>query len=443
MRLAGRLQATENRLPWALFLCLGVVLVAVTPPPSSNPFGGPMIVAERLLRGEPDLPANLGWMEGFTHEGRRFLAYPPMVSFILVPYAALGGGFLGQTAANSLLIFGAAILLYALLRSTAGMEQLASAGALAWVLGTQFLYSAHVGDVWLLMHSEGAFFLLLALYLAVARASFFWAGVAFMIASLTRYAILFSAPAFVLIALRSQGGSANLPGVARALARFALGACIPTAIVLLYNWTVFDDPLKNSYTSTWHQKGGKTPQIRSFARRAGLTAFDLDNLWRNLRFYATARPAFVRWPPYVRFTGGGESIWLLSPFLVGVLFANLRIPIVRHLLVGTLTMFVFYLLYSYQGYIQFGSRYLTDLFPLLVPVALSAFTRPAPIWRRLLIVLIAASIVINAASTWLVSVHGLRPPKTWPAPRAKTFKGQQQPRPKLVAPRPARPRSPQ
>ena len=62
---------------------------------------------------------------------------------------------------------------------------------------------------------------------------------------------------------------------------------------------------------------------------------------------------------------------------------------------GVVLMFVFYLFYSWQGYAQFGSRYMQDIYPFLLPVAFSAFARPVPLLRRLLYVLVGASIAIN------------------------------------------------
>lgn len=434
MTLLDHRTAKTNVFPWPLFVALAIVLLCLTPAPSTNPFDGPMIVAQRMLHGDADLRAGLTWMEAFNFQGRRYLAYPPMVTFILVPYAALGGGALGQTAANSLLIFGSALLLHALLRRTPGLERHAAIGAAVWVLATPLLYSAHVGNVWLLMHSEGNFFLLLALYLVAVRRSFFWAGLAFMVASLTRHAILFSAPAFAVLAFQQRRGTEeDLRAVVRDLLRFALGASIPAALVLTYNWWIFDDPLKNPYVAAWRQKsGGWLRANKSIARTTfGSSSFALESVWRNATFYLTARPVFVPWFPYVRFTGAGESIWLLSPFFLGVFAANLRIALVRALLAGAIPMLFFYLLYSYQGYVQYGSRYLSDLFPFLVPIALSALARPSTRWRPLLLALVAVSIAFNAYGTWIVSTCGLGPPKVWRKPVKKPPRAidRQHPRP--------------
>ncbi|MEW6268167.1 MAG: hypothetical protein AB1689_02575 [Thermodesulfobacteriota bacterium] len=406
------------RFPWPLFAVLGAVLLFVTPDASSNPFNGPMLVAERILRGEADLPPGIGWMETFSHRDKSYLAYPPMATFILVPYAALGGAALGQTVANSLLILGSAVLLYLLMRRIPRLDRLAPVGAFVWVVGTPLLYSAHYGTVWMLMHSEGNFFLLLALYLAVSRRSFFWAGFAFMVASLTRHAILFSAPAFLLLALDGRSARGRRGEAVRALLRFALGAAVPAAGVLLYNWWLFDDPIKSPYVTSWRQHSGRWLRADKSigASVFSLGSFRARNVTRNLAFYLTAHPVGVPWFPYVRFTGGGEAIWLLSPFFVGLLLPNLRIRTVRWLLAGALPMLLFYLLFGYQGYLQFGARYLSDVFPFLVPIALSAFTRPAVLWRRVLAVLIAASVAFNAYGVFVVSTYGHGLPRAWATP---------------------------
>ncbi|HEY8516911.1 MAG TPA: hypothetical protein VIS07_15485 [Candidatus Binatia bacterium] len=411
--------------PWLLFAALGLALIAIAPDASTNPFDGPMIVAERMLRGASDLPPEFGWMETFRHRGKTYLAYPPMVTFILVPYAALGGAALGQTVANSLLIFGSAILLYLLMRNTPGLERLAAVGALVWVVGTPLLYSAHFGTVWMLMHSEGNFFLLLALYLAAVRRSFFWAGCAFMVASLTRYAILFSAPAFVVLAVDGRLAREQRGAALRDLLRFALGAAILAAGTLLYNWWLFDAPLKSPYVTSWRQKSGHWVRAD---KSLGATVFAIgsfrpSNVPQNVAFYLTARPVRVPWFPYVRFSGGGEAIWLLSPFFLGLLLPRLRLRATRWLVAGALPMLLFYLLYSYQGYVQYGSRYLSDVFPFLVPLALSAFARASVWWRRALVVLVALSIAANAYGVWVVSTFGIGLPRSWtqrPAERSGT-----------------------
>lgn len=407
MPLPGLQIGRDRAASWLVFVVLAAVMLIITPDATSNPFDGQMRVAASLLHGEAHLPEGVTWIESFTFEGRRYIAYPPMTALVLVPYAALGGAALGQPAANSLLVFGAALLLYALLRRIPGLERYALAAPVLWVLGTPLLYSVHFGNQWVLMHSEGHFFLLLALLMVVARRSFFWAGLAFGIAVLTRYAILFSAPAFLLLAIFARPAGSGARDVLRALVAFAAGASIALAVVLAYNWSFFDDPWINPYTEAWTQKPRMTRAYDSWLERmTAFKAFRVDNVWRNLVFYVTAHPKPLPEFPYLRFDGGGESLLLLSPFLAGALFANLRLGFVRCALPGALLMLLFYLAYSYQGFLQFGSRYLSDIFPLLVPIALSGFTGSSPLGPRTLAALGAYSIAANAYGVWVVSHYG-------------------------------------
>jgi hypothetical protein len=365
-----------------VYVLLAAALFAVTPDHRTNPFNGPMVIAGRLLQGEASLPDGIGWMETFTFEGRRYLAYPPMASFLAVPFAALAGDTLGQTVFNSLLIFVNALLVAAVFRAIPRLAPYATLASVAYVLGTPQLYSARYGTVWLLMHTESNGFLLLALWCVLARRAYAWAGLCFCISALTRHAVFAAAPAFALLALLDPARAALGVRVRRIVA-FGLGALPPLALVLGYQWLTFGDPLMNTYSATWSQWTQPAPRFGS------------ENVVRNLWFYLTALPSTRPDFPFLRFDAGGQSAWLMSPFLIGVLAPALLVWPIASLFAGAVAMFVFYLFYSWQGYAQFGSRYMQDLYPFLLPVAFSAFARPVPGLRSLLYVLVGAAIAIN------------------------------------------------
>lgn len=365
-----------------VYLVLAAALYAVTPDPKTNPFNGPMVIALRLLQGEPSLPDQIGWMETFTHAGKRYLAYPPMASFLVVPWAALTGEKLGQTAFNSLLIFVNALLVAAVFRRIPRLAPYATLASVAWVLGTPQLYSARYGTVWLLMHTEANCFLLLALWCVFARRAYAWAGFCFAVAALTRHAIFAAAPSFALLALLDPSAR-QLRVRFRRVVAFGLGTLPPLLLVLGYQWWEFGDPFMNTYSATWSQWTQSAP------------TFGAEHVRRNLEFYLTALPERIPDHPYFRFGLGGQSALVMSPFLIGVLAPAMLTWQVGALVPGAIAMFVFYLFYSWQGYAQFGSRYMQDLYPFLVPIAFSAFARPVRGLRVLLLVLVAASIAIN------------------------------------------------
>jgi hypothetical protein len=63
----------------------------------------------------------------------------------------------------------------------------------------------------------------------------------------------------------------------------------------------------------------------------------------------------------------------------------------------------FYLVYFGSGYAQYGARYMQDLNPILVPLALSGFSRPGRGWPRLLYVLVGIAILINVYGAFVMS----------------------------------------
>jgi hypothetical protein len=363
-----------------IFVLLATVLIAVTPPARTNPYNGPMLVADRILEGNFDLPERVSWMETFTFEGRKYLAYPAMATLVMVPFAALGGSGLGQTFFNSALIFLTAVLFYRLFAGSPMLRPLRLVAPVLYVLGTSTFHSARVGSVWLLMHSEGNFFFVGALVFAALRKQFVLAGVCFLIAAQIRYSILFAAPAFALLAwLESRNHRETLEN----LLRFALGCLPPGLLIIGYNLALFGDPFQNSYTSAWSEWSHTS--IDFSARYA----------WPNLVFYTTALPEILAESPFLRFRSAGQTLFFLSPFLLGVFLPRWRLHLVRAGIPALLCMFCFYLGYSFQGSTQFGSRYMLDLMPLLLPIGLSAFTRNGRGWYPLLALASAIAITLN------------------------------------------------
>ena len=92
----------------------------------------------------------------------------------------------------------------------------------------------------------------------------------------------------------------------------------------------------------------------------------------------------------------------MSPFFLGFWMARLELRWVREFLPSILLMALFYCFYWWSGFAQYGTRYVQDAYPLLLPVALSAFTREGEGWARALRWLLAIALMFNVYGAWVM-----------------------------------------
>lgn len=367
----------KYKTPIAVFILLAIALSLTTPLNSGdNP---PMLLAKELLMGKPYLPEKVSWIEMLEWEGHHYIAYPPMVTFLVIPYILLGGQHLGGAPINSILIFSSAIILFLLVKKLQGIKQWACLAAIAYVLGTTNLHSAHIGSVWLLMHSQGNFFLLLSLWLFISRRAYFWAGLCLAIAFQVRYVILATILVFPIYAFMYFR---PFPSIQQ-WRNFILGILPPCLMSWAFQWWTLGNPFTSPYTIAWQQWG--PPEY----------IFSLTYFQRNFQIYFWGMPTILDKFPYLRFEWDGQAMWVISPFLLGLLFLNFRLRFVWAFLPSAIVMLIAYLCYFHTGFTQYGTRYVQDLFPLLIPLAFTGFSRKSLWIRRLLPIAVLVSCLIN------------------------------------------------
>lgn len=368
---------------WRLPLFLAVAVLVFLIAPRESAFDGPLHLAERLLAGKAYFDERVSYWEMFEREGRFYLVYAPLASALLVPYVALGGSSLGLPAANALLLLLAAVLLWRLLRGIKSLRPWAEAGAAAYLLGTPLLYAIAKGDVWLLVHSEGNLFLLAAL-LALQRRRFAWLGFFLALALACRHALAFGAPVLLLALARGRPDRRFL----KRLAAVAAGALLPAALHFGLTAAMTGSPFASTYSLGYRE--WKTPPL-----------YTPEHLLPNLRFYFTALPGWSPRPPYLVFDPAGQAFWSVSPFFLLLLVLRLRRRVFRYFLLAALATFIPYLFFLWNGYAQYGSRYVSDLFPYLVPLAFTGASRlTGRPGKGLVLLLIALSMAINAVAVW-------------------------------------------
>jgi hypothetical protein len=360
-----------------LFTFSAIILTLITPLNRGD--HAATLLAKELLSGRPYLPYQMPWLETLELNGHWYIAYPPMVTFLVLPYIILGGQNLGTAVINSLMLFGASIFLYLFIKELDGIKQWAFLAVIAYLIGTTNLHSAHIGSIWLLMHSQGNFFLLLSLFLFCSKRQYFWAGLSFAIAFQVRYLILGAILVFPLYAIycfRSMPTPLQWRNC-------IVGILPPCLLAWAFQWWTLGDPFTSPYTIAWKQ--WEMPD----------TLFSISYLPQKFQLYFFGMPKFLDHFPYLRFEFDGQAMWVLSPFLLGILFMNFRRRFVWALLPSTILMLVAYLCYWHTGYSQYGTRYVQDIFPLLIPLAFAGFSREKLWIQQLLPITIILSCLIN------------------------------------------------
>jgi hypothetical protein len=225
--------------------------------------------------------------------------------------------------------------------------------------GTVHFFLAARGESWFLGHVSSAFFLLLAVMLALKQEgkrpwlSLFAAGFAFAFAVTCRMPILLAFPLFIAIILfRRRAGFAGL-------VIFAAGAFIPGVFYMAYNYvryhTVMDLGYYLTFAKDYPNETGGPLQLRYVGYNL-YSLFFLAPVWQGT--YPYLYPSLV-----------GLAVTFTTP----AVFYAVKAKAPKHILIGLwaailLTAVPFAMNYG-NGTAQFGMRYAMDFLPLAMILA--------------------------------------------------------------------------
>lgn len=402
VRLIRRVRALPTDLWRGIAFCF-IALILIFCMHYDQNFNAPIFLAERFLQGHISFEERQSFWEMFEREGKFYPVYAPMVSLVLVPFTAIIvppiqyiGSFMvkdmalialkehgwQQPLANTLFLLISGILLNRLFLRVRFLMRWADLATVAYLFGTQFLYSVGDGSVWLLIHSEGNCFMLASL-LMFSKRKWAWAGFWFALAIVCRNALVFSVPFVPFLLWRGRWIPRNRARFLYKTIRFSLGALAPIAVAFGLNWAMSGSPFITTY-----QLGYTEWRTESL--------YNLKYFKANFSFYTTAMPLLTNKDPYLRFPPCGQAAWSISPFLLFALLARLHTRTQRAMLMGAVCCFTPYLFFIWNGYAQYGARYVTDVFPFLFPLTFSGASRlKGKAIQVIVYVLVALAIVIN------------------------------------------------
>jgi hypothetical protein len=356
------------------------------------------LIAQAFLEGRLYIRETIPWLELVPRPGGGWYSpFPPLLSVLLVPAAALG--IVIDTNHLAALFGGAAVFLVWELLGGLGVERRARAGlTMAWGLGSQAFWVAAEGGQHLAPQMAAAALLLASLVLGIERRRPVLAGLLLAGAVAMRLPVGLALPLFVYLyrphARAADGGG---PGTRSALPGpwlpFVIALAVPLGLMALYNLERFGSPVEFGYGL-----------IRDVAGRSVLDEpwyqhgiISVAYLPQGLHSMLLRGPEWQEGFPWVYGNLSGTSVLLTMPILWWVFGARGRLALATGL--SAVLVLIPDLLHGNPGFAQVGYRYILDALPLLwLLLGLSLRDGiPRPAWAA-----IVAGVVANV---WLTVVY--------------------------------------
>ena len=346
-------------------------------------------LAVSFLEGRTWIADPPSWLTEFAwYNGRPYVYFDPFPAVFLIPFAQIGG-LQVNLALVSIGVGAANIGLMRLLLGQLGVARSnANLSSVLFAFGTVHFFAAEFGNTWLLAHLLACSALTLAFLESTGRANSFLTGLFCCMAATSRSPSLLAAPVFLFLLWRRERSL-------RTVFEFGLPFALTALLLAGYNIARFGNALDNGYIAA--NQALLAPEHGSFSWRY---------LVQNLRHYFLLFPSVQTSWPYLTITDHGLGLLATTPSILLVLRRgwSTRAPeaavIGRSALVGCMLIFSLYLIYFWDGWRQFGSRYTLDFTPLLI-VALALRNDPRPEIRSWIWPLsIAACCAINLWGIW-------------------------------------------
>ena len=234
----------------------------------------------------------------------------------------------------------------------------AALGTLAFTFGSVNWYTAIIGTTWFLSHLCTELFLLLGLREIFRRGRSVLVGMAFGFGILSRVNVATAAPALLLLLIDRQTDRRGLRAflgweALRRAVLFGVGLGAVLTIELALNYIRFGKPLETGY--------GVAAQVYIANRTYGW--YDWHYLPRHLHVSIFRGWDYVEEFPFLKPSPEGLSIVLTSPIVLYAFAAPWRDRTVKLLWLAIVLTASALFPYFYQGWVQFGYRYLLDALP--------------------------------------------------------------------------------
>lgn len=367
-------------------------------------------MAQAFLAGRLHLVEAMPWLELVPRpEGGWYSPFPPLLSVLLLPFAA--AGVTVDTNVLAALFGGLSVALaWELLGRLGTLRRTRLALTLAWALGSQMLWVAAEGGQHLAPQAAAAALLLAVLVLGLDGRRPALAGLLFAAAIAARLPVGLALPLLLYLyrprgRVGGQGGTGADATTAASIGwgswvTFLVAAALPLAGLALYNTARFGSPTEFGYGLIRNVSGESVldePWYYDGVLSIRYLPLGLHTmLLRGFEFQPD--------PPWMFGSLAGTSVLLTMPILWWIFEARGRLALITA--VSAFLVLVPDLLHGNPGVAQIGYRFILDALPLLWLLLGLALRDGVP---RAAGVALAAGVLAN---TWLCLTHwsGLVPP---------------------------------
>jgi hypothetical protein len=376
-----------------LLFLTGAVVYYWSQPATVNPFNYFEYLAEAILNGRLNIEGAPFYFEELVRSGNRsYLIYPPLPAVLLLPFVAIRGISTNQLFLSFLLGGLNISLVYLTFRKLTDDRELPVWMAVLLGFGTIHWYTASIGSVWYLAQITSFFFMMLAVYFAVARPAPFASGLALGASYLSRLTTVLCFPFFAVM-LYGCGGESGPSARTRFLLRlkpvliFSAGVAVFVLVNFLYNYARFGSPFDVAYTL--HTISAAKEKVSPWFDQ-GL--FSLSYAKYHLYSFLLEPPHFMDGWPYVVPSMTGLSVLITTPAFLLVPFAGLRNRLALASWAAIIPTALLIFIKSGTGWTQFGYRYAIDFYPFLL---ILTFLGTGGRLRRYHKALIILSVLVN------------------------------------------------
>ena len=345
----------------ALLFLTGAVVYYWSRPETTNPFNYFEYLADAILHGRLNIEDAPFYFEELVKSGGKYyLIYPPMPAVLLLPFVALGGISTNQLFLSFLLGGLNVSLVYLTFRRLTDDSELPIWMAVLLGFGTIHWYTASIGSAWYLAQIASFFFLILAVYFAVARPAPFVSGLALGASYLSRLTTILAFPFFAVM-LYDQSGRAGIFRRLGPVLIFSAGAAVFVLVNFIYNYVRFGSPFDVAYTL--HTISAAKERVSPWFDQ-GL--FSLSYVKYHLYAFLLEPPCFMDKWPYVVPSMTGLSVFITTPAFLLVPFAGARRRLALASWAAIIPTAFLIFIKSGTGWTQFGYRYALDFYPFLL-----------------------------------------------------------------------------